>query len=318
MKPNIDEKMSLPIHFQLKEQLKSMIERQFYASEDQMPSVRELAGFLRINRNTVQKAYNELEHEGYVVSRQGKGIFVGKHIQNKINQEQEEILQRTIKLLEQKDMNIEEFAFALLARHQIRKAEEGFRPVLLFIECTISQSKELAEDLAKETGYLVKPCLLSDFDELEQDIKSKSYDLIVTTFLHVEEVEEKIQKMSLMNPPKVIACLLESNLMAMKHLQRLPKGSKIGIACATWEGTRNIRKSILQSGLHHLELIEGAGEAPDTIPKLINDTSIVVCSSFVAPMIHKLPSNVPVVIDDQHINQQSIQFIIDLMGQHRA
>ena len=42
---------------------------------EQLPSVRELAGQLAINPNTIQRAYRELESEGYIVSVPGKGSF---------------------------------------------------------------------------------------------------------------------------------------------------------------------------------------------------------------------------------------------------
>jgi len=45
---------------------------------DKLPSVRALAGQLSINPNTIQRAYAELEAEGYVVSVTGKGNFVAE------------------------------------------------------------------------------------------------------------------------------------------------------------------------------------------------------------------------------------------------
>ncbi len=46
---------------------------------DRMPSVRELAAKLAINPNTIQRAYRELEQEGYIYSIPGKGSFAGDH-----------------------------------------------------------------------------------------------------------------------------------------------------------------------------------------------------------------------------------------------
>ena len=45
---------------------------------DKMPSVRELAAQLTINPNTIQRAYRELETEGYICSVPGRGSFVSK------------------------------------------------------------------------------------------------------------------------------------------------------------------------------------------------------------------------------------------------
>lgn len=46
------------------------------APEDPLPSVRQLAADLRVNPNTVQQAYRELEREGLVYVRRGQGTFI--------------------------------------------------------------------------------------------------------------------------------------------------------------------------------------------------------------------------------------------------
>ena len=66
---------SRPIYEQLKEQLRQLIISGGICEGEQLPSVREMASRLAINPNTIQRAYRELEHEGYVYSIPGKGCF---------------------------------------------------------------------------------------------------------------------------------------------------------------------------------------------------------------------------------------------------
>ena len=47
-------------------------------AEDPLPSVRQLAAELRVNPNTVQQAYRELEREGLVHVRRGQGTYVAE------------------------------------------------------------------------------------------------------------------------------------------------------------------------------------------------------------------------------------------------
>ena len=72
----IDRKSSIPIYAQLKEQIKFAIETGQYIVGDRLPTVRQYAVDLKINLNTVRKVYGELEDEGYISTRQGKGTFV--------------------------------------------------------------------------------------------------------------------------------------------------------------------------------------------------------------------------------------------------
>ncbi len=65
-----------PIYEQIKSELRRLILTQALSPGEKLPSVRELAGQLTINPNTIQRAYRELEAEGYTVSIAGKGSFV--------------------------------------------------------------------------------------------------------------------------------------------------------------------------------------------------------------------------------------------------
>ena len=65
-----------PIYEQVKDGFKKMITQHLIAEDEKLPSVREIAGTLAINPNTIQRAYRELEQEGYVYTIVGKGSFV--------------------------------------------------------------------------------------------------------------------------------------------------------------------------------------------------------------------------------------------------
>lgn len=66
---------SRPIYEQIKDGLRKLIVTGALAVDDKLPSVRALATQLSINPNTIQRAYNELESEGYIYSVHGKGSF---------------------------------------------------------------------------------------------------------------------------------------------------------------------------------------------------------------------------------------------------
>lgn len=64
-----------PFYEQVKSDLRRLVVSGTIAPGEKLPSVRELAGQLAINPNTIQRAYRELEAEGYIVSVPGKGSF---------------------------------------------------------------------------------------------------------------------------------------------------------------------------------------------------------------------------------------------------
>ena len=66
---------SRPIYEQIKDGLRKLIVTGAMQPDEKLPSVRALAQQLSINPNTIQRAYNELENEGYIYSVPGKGSF---------------------------------------------------------------------------------------------------------------------------------------------------------------------------------------------------------------------------------------------------
>ena len=73
---HLDSNSSIPVYVQLREQVLHAISRGQLTHGDQLPTVREVAVALAINPNTVNRAYADLEREGVLVSRRGRGTFI--------------------------------------------------------------------------------------------------------------------------------------------------------------------------------------------------------------------------------------------------
>ncbi|NLU49369.1 MAG: GntR family transcriptional regulator [Syntrophomonadaceae bacterium] len=65
-----------PLYEQIKERIKTLIISGVLKPDERIPSVRELAQSLTVNPNTIQKAYKDLETEGFIYSIRAKGSFV--------------------------------------------------------------------------------------------------------------------------------------------------------------------------------------------------------------------------------------------------
>lgn len=72
----LDLRSRKPIYEQLVDKMKELIINEVLKPDEQLPSVRQMAQQLTINPNTIQKAYRELEIQGFIYSQKGKGSFV--------------------------------------------------------------------------------------------------------------------------------------------------------------------------------------------------------------------------------------------------
>lgn len=76
MQISLDFQSKVPIYSQIVEQVKGLAAAGVLAPGDQLPTVREVAAELRINFNTVARAYRMLHEEGIISTQQGRGTFV--------------------------------------------------------------------------------------------------------------------------------------------------------------------------------------------------------------------------------------------------
>ena len=65
-----------PVYLQITDAVRTAIARGSLQPGDRLPAIRETAVQTRVNRNTVSRAYLELEHQGLVLARQGSGFYV--------------------------------------------------------------------------------------------------------------------------------------------------------------------------------------------------------------------------------------------------
>ena len=106
----IDNNSSKAIYEQIYDEMTRLILSKALKSDEKLPSVRELAAMIKINPNTIQKAYKSLEEDNYIYTVKGKGNFVKNadelrsvHIKN-----MEDQLNDTIKSLKEFGLNDEE------------------------------------------------------------------------------------------------------------------------------------------------------------------------------------------------------------------
>jgi GntR family transcriptional regulator len=90
----IDPKSSISIFRQIADQLRSAVDAGVYKAGEILPSLRVLAIDIKVNPNTVQRAYDALEREGVVETRRGVGIFVAKKATGKRKPAEQKLLTR--------------------------------------------------------------------------------------------------------------------------------------------------------------------------------------------------------------------------------
>ncbi|HEY7364716.1 MAG TPA: GntR family transcriptional regulator [Methylomirabilota bacterium] len=312
----IDGHSPIPIRRQLTEQLKHVIERGGVPREQALPSIRELAGFLGINPNTVARVIEDLKQSGYVEARRGKGVFVAPapparsapHLREGFLQE---IVIRAAAL----GMTADDLAVAVLSVAGVRPAAVQGTVEILLVECSTRELDFFAKQLEAHLPVRVDRVLLGELAAVTRRPKQAGrWRAAVTSFCHLPEVERLLKGRGV----PVIALLAEARLETLHSLAQLPSGTRVGVASAA-ETAHNLEHSIANAGLPNIKLVGACPAEGVALGRLLRRVDVIVCSTAAAERVRGLAGPaVQVLIDDRALDPRAVQMLADLLVQQNG
>jgi len=268
---------SLPIATQIAQQLVALVRSGNLRSGQRLPPVRVLAGFLRVNRNTVAKVYASLEHAGYLVTTPGRGTFVRAAPPR---QDEDTLSLLVDRLLEEAAAHgIGEAELHALVVGRAAQRERGGSPRVGFVECNPSDLTYFGRQLASRIRVPLVSVLLDDLPRA-----AGSIDVVATTMFHVEEVRRMLPRHD------VVGLMAMPELSTLEAVAQLPPGAKVALVCATEEGVRSKERSIRAVGIRRPRLLTATLQQEAKLADVLRRAEIVLASPKVLERISgKMP-----------------------------
>jgi GntR family transcriptional regulator len=308
----INQKSHVPVHVQLKEQIKHLILTGTFEAGDRLPSIRALAGFLRVNRNTVARVISDLEREGFVESRRGSGVYVVEPPVDEEGSRRQEVLERVMDLASAQGVSVEELGNALLARAGVRPQE---KVPILFVECTGAELDQLSAELEEQLPVEVEKVLLEDLPARLSDEGTPPWRMAVTTFFHVHEVQNLVEPFGV----ETVALLAEANIESLRRLTELPAGTAVGVV--GWGRTcmENLSRSLEGAGLDHLDFRSVYIDESSTEEVLgtLEGVRAVACATITAKKLRELgvPEKLEIIEEDRTLDKGGIEMLGRMLRQ---
>jgi len=313
----VNRQSAVPVHAQLKTQVRHLISTGTLKPGSQLPTVRQLASFLRINPNTVAKALAELQQDGYLESRPGRGTFVTDRAQageGRMARGLERLVDETLERVRRLGYSGEEFLAAAAARAPAGTGKKPRRTRrALVVECNRPELSRFRAELEAELPLSVERMLVEELTERARRDPSfpSEWSVVVTTFFHIHEVKEALAGRSV----PVVALLTESSISTLSRLSELPEGTTVGLVCSTATGSRNLLRSVESAGLHHLKPVLASTDDPWSLDRMLEATSVVVCSEQAAERLRAtLPPTVEVIISNRTLDRAGLDLLRDLLA----
>jgi DNA-binding transcriptional regulator YhcF (GntR family) len=310
----LDRDTQLPLHTQLKAQLVYLIQSGQMAVGAQLPTVRQLAGFLRVNRNTVAKVFAEMQRDGLLSCEPGRGTFVApasKDSGSKVERMQQllAVVDEAIQRASELGFSPQEVFLTLYARTQA-PARATAMPLTraLFIECSQAEADVFGAELQRELAVPVDPMLLPTFAETvrKEPATLAGYPLIITTFYHIHEVQTLLAGTG----AEAFALMVDTSLETLMRLMALPEGTTVGVACTAPVGSENMKVSIQRAGLKHLRVVTACGDERAGLKRMLETAAVVVCSSLVEATVRSLaPKGKEIIVDHKRLDKAGIEML---------
>jgi GntR family transcriptional regulator len=308
----INQKSHVPVHVQLKEQIKHLILTGNFEVGSRLPSIRALAGFLRVNRNTVARVITDLEREGYVQSRRGSGVYVIDPPVEAEDLKRQEVLERVMDLAAAQGVPVEDLAYALLARAGAKPQE---KTRIVFIECTRAELDRFSAELEEQLPVEVEKVLLEDLSERVAGAQELPWQMAVTTFFHVHEVQDLMEPRGI----ETVALLAEANLESLQRLTELPAGTPVGVVGWGQTCMENLSRSMEGAGLDHLNFVQlyVDEESAEEVWETLDNVEAVLCATITAQRLRELgaPEDLEIIEEDRTLDKGGLEMLGRLLRQ---
>jgi DNA-binding transcriptional regulator YhcF (GntR family) len=268
----INKQSAVPLHIQLKEQIRYAIMSGAYPPGSALPSIRELTAQLGIHRNTVHRVYLELQAGALLVSRPGKGVFVNEGWSDVVSTKELNAVDGLIQRVfgEAGGLGISSITLGKLIQ-QRAAAYDARHPSVAFVECTAHQSQQCAEDLRENFGIHVQQFLLDDLRSKPGTLPD-SIKHVVTSIFHYDEVRTLAQPQG----RRVHPIAYDLHPATRKLLREIAPGRKLGFICHD-ANTEEVVGAQIQERVPDKTLVGCANlEAPEHALQLIKRVDTVI------------------------------------------
>jgi len=313
----IDKANKMPLYLQVKDLIKYYISTGAIGDDQKLPTVNDLADQLQVNFETVRKAYKELEREGFITTRRGRGSFTVKHSNVLIPPKTKSSSRiELIEILRDSIRNL--IAFGLEPdeiRTLTQEALDGAHLVnddriVVFTECNTLQANEISQILRSSLGLNVKPVLIEDLRGQITAIFREGNKLlaVITTGFHIGEVRNKLADL----PVKVDFVVTNMGPETRRELDAIDKKARFAFICRDEESIGFYREMLrAEIGIESDIACRIFDHSSQTLD-FLRSVDVVLASPPVYEDVRRLaPSDLPVYNVFNRVDPMSLKIVKD-------
>jgi GntR family transcriptional regulator len=304
MRIAINRSMGIPLATQIRDQIVAAIASRALRAGDRLPTIRQLAEYLLINRNTVAQVYRQLETEGYLTTRAGGGTTVADTAATSDAIRADAL--RTLVTEALRGAVAAGFTareFAELAYYE--SAQQPARPTILVTDEYPGELIFLAEAVGRAlpaaTVHGLPLADLATLSATERSARLSSYDFAVAPFYCVEQVR------ALCELP-VLAAGAGPSLKMLEGIRGASPGKNVAIICSEPTGPAYMETSLRRAGISFGAVTHTHLAEPD-LPRTLAAADLIIASEGSINKVRALAPTHPVVTYSAILSDESMAAI---------
>jgi len=224
----VDMNSGVPIYQQLVDTIRAAIKMGTLPSGAQLPTVLQMSEELGLARGTVKRAYDELERLGLVEKIQGRGTFVCYQAPSAAGRKEQAMaaIDAMLDSMGSLGFSMEEAKIFLDLKLRERESHQENLKIGL-IECNPEVMEQIDGQLRRIANIDLYPHLLGEVLDYPYQL-AEDMDLIITTAVHAEAVEE-----ALGSSKKLARIAIRLTTRSVSQIVKIPAGANVGILCGS-------------------------------------------------------------------------------------
>ncbi len=240
----ISRSLNVPLATQIRDQVVAAISVGDLKAGDRLPTIRQLASFVGINRNTVAQAYRELEREGYVMTRSGAGTTVtaspatessirGGHLR--------ELVRNALAQAESAGFSPQ--AFVETAYYEATTWQPSTRVTALVVDEYRGELDFLCNEIRSAVPAAVEGLVLAEVEQRLAEGRAAElarFDLVIAPFYCTDRATSLLAEVDV----PVLTVGVGPSIATMLRIAQAAEGKAVAIVCTEDSGPEQMRQAL--------------------------------------------------------------------------
>lgn len=303
----INRGMGIPLATQIRDQIVAAIGGGHFEPGDRLPTIRQLAEFLDINRNTVAQAYRQLEGEGYLSTRAGGGTTVADTAATTDAlrvRALRELVWQALRTAEDAGFTAREFAELAY----FESAQQRLRPAILVVDEYAGELTFLSEAIrtalpdAEIHGMLLPE--LAEISAAERALRLTRFDFALVPFYCLDQVTPLLAGCDLPS----LAAGVGPSLKVLERIREVSAGKRVAIVCSEPTGPEYMERALRRAGVTFGEVCH-ANLAETELAGVVTGAEVVIASEGSAVAVRALATAQDVITYSAILSAESLATI---------